>query len=938
MIILFAAVVGCFLVGLNVLSASASAHTRHASPNYYYLPDPKVVTADANTVFVLDGEGAGKRLLAFNAFGSLAPTPPRYPLDSPLSPNVSFIKHAGNMIFLFEEDGFTAVSYNNQTRIFTLHTPVKVEFANNFQLFDVKAVNASTYRVFYASTSVTAPRYGWTEYSTSNWSPTNSFLSDNLTVSNSIQSIAADGASTLYINVLNLWDTGETYNIYQVNISTPGTLIGPVNPTPLSSFKSLSVIQGKATFVYINNNKGLTLFDKNIHTNNPFVIHPDNAPPSAFSAAANRDPYFVTTTTGQNYAYVIDRQKLSVDRYIIKNDSTLEFDAIVVAHRGGDRGFFNTPTTLTLINSEVRKGNDIASSEYLVTDRAGQVMYNSISSTGTVTASPFFEDTSTRLSTFVRATYDNYDTVYIYDYDTIHQRNRVRTFTLDGRFSGVEYINFGHVTHLFADANRTVYALDSVQERMHVFGVNVTRTHVTLPPTYATQNTRGVYSEQLDAVILANATNQVIVLSLDGTYYTLTFGETVIDVATDALGNLLLLTADGTKYYISQFARNNQTITTTATWRQEITGATVALSNPSLNLDRMNKRILYIGTRHAIESFELGAGAWSPNDHEPDTAWKDTSSALRRFDTSDTNSVPVFLTASGDGGAVIYEYPGGTRALAHAPKNAVLKVLDFSTYFVMYENPATGKIFTGYVSKRAVKADEPYSVPRFENARVIFSHTIVYKYPTTDRSLLPVGQTLSLFTLAKNFEYGAGQTGGLHLWHRVTATDARGFDFFEIRLRKNADGTYFPIRNDDKTTTDVYVGYVNASHVMDYTLGPSIKKFLPNATVRIPASHNISQIQIYERDAGAARELPNEVLKNKQKIRVLGKLNKSREYTQIHYYDDVLGWTQAGWIKTEYIVMDGLSAMQLIAIAALSMLVVGGGTFAVIYLKRRHLS
>lgn len=946
MMILLAAGFAFLFIGASTLFASASsAQTRHASPNYYYLPDPKILTADTNNVYVINGEGAGRQLFAFNILGNWGEQPP----SRSISPNVIFIKHAGNMIFLFEEDGFTAISYNNATRTFTSHSLIKQPYRSSgavttFQLFDVKALNANTYRIFFASTNISTPRYGWSDFTlsgTTAWARNEIYMTpSNFPESNSIKAIAADGTNTLYICALSLWDSDERYNIYEINLATtnnPTLLLPAVNGHPLSSFTSFAAVQGRGTFIYINNNKGLTLFDRSSSHDNPFVIQPDNAPPSAFTAAASRAPYFVATTN-QNYAYVIDKEKLSIDRYIIRADSTLEFDEVIVAHLGGDRGFFNTPTSLTVINSAMRKGADMTSSEYLVTDRAGQVMYNRIDSAGKVTATPFFEDPSTRLSTFVRATYDNYDTVYIYD--TAQQQNRVRAFSLNGKYKGQEFIGFGHVTHMFADATRTIYAIDAMQGKIHIFGANVERTFVALPTDYASANTKGIYSEQLNAIILANATDEILVLSLDGSSQILNFSEDVLDISTDALGNLVTLTEQASKFYVSLYEYTDPSFELTPEFRREITDATVARANPSLNLDRINRRILYIGARHAIESFELGTDLWSYTDHVYDDTWKDNTSALSMFNPAyetnpiiASNTTPVFLNAVN--GAVIYAFPGGTRALAFVPKNSVLKVLKYTDLYVLYENPLTGEYVTGYVSPRTVSAAQPYSIPMFTFARVIFSYTIVYKYPTAERGSLDPSQSLALLTLPKNFELASNKIGGLQLLHKVNVLDVRGFTFYEIRMGKRANGTYYPASNNDDD--GIYVGYINASNVIDYDLGPSTERFIPNATIRIPASHNLSNIQIFEKsESGILRELPNEFLKNKQQIRVLGRLNQNREYTYIHYYDTELGRLRPGWIKTEYIVMNGLSAVQLIAIAVLSLLAIGGVTGGIWFYKRRR--
>lgn len=919
MIVTLAAAVSMFFMGINSFRINASsANTRHANSNYYFLTNPKMMTADNTHVYAIND----RQLLVLNTSGDLVTPVPSYSINfDPI-----YIKHSGNIVFLFEADGFTPFLNN------TIQSKIIYGATHNF--FDaiyvptLPGVNEAFYRVFYANTT----EYGWYDYKVNtNGTLDSDILSSSLSVprrfttsvTQQITAIACEDRNTLFICTSEkIWaDEPEEYNIFQVTLTTHA--LARAHSRYLDGFTSFAVVANKNMFVYINNNGNLTLFDRS--TDTPYIVQLDDDR-STFKTYTSRKPTFVTTVGSQVYA--IDEEKRSIDLYTI-NGSALVHDRIIAAHRGGDSGFFNRPTSMTLISSSVRS-TPITSSEYLVTDRAGQIIYNKLDADGRITSSPFFADSSLRLSDNVRATYDNFDTVYIYDYDSASQVNRVRAFALNGTPRWQEYKGFGQVTHMFSDQIRTIYALDVLQEKIHIFGESTQRTTLALPARYATQNTKGIYSEQLNSIILCNGSGEVYIMPLEGsTTRILAFDENVLDIDVDTLGNLLILSTDGDLYNISLHARNGSTFETAAKWAHEIKGATVDSINPSLNYDRMNGRILYIGAHHAIESFELkdldNADIWLYTNHNHDMEWKTSKTPLSVFNPVEPTSTPIFLNAPN--GVIIYQYPSGTRATGFAPKGSVLKVLNYSELYVLYENPLTGEYITGYVSMRAVAKYQPYKVPSFTNARVMFSHTIVYKYPTTDRSNFLSNQNLTILTIDKNFEQANSQTGGLRLTHLVDCTDVRGFSFYEIRLNKNANGSFTP------HSEGTYVGYVNKNNVIDYYLGPSIKKYLPNAIVRIPKSHGLTGVQVYDRVSGTLSELPNEFLKNKQDIFVIGKLNTSSEYTNIYYYDDAVGRAREGWIKTDYIVMNGLSAWQLIAIAMLSILVIGGIAGSVWYWK-----
>jgi len=187
--------------------------------------------------------------------------------------------------------------------------------------------------------------------------------------------------------------------------------------------------------------------------------------------------------------------------------------------------------------------------------------------------------------------------------------------------------------------------------------------------------------------------------------------------------------------------------------------------------------------------------------------------------------------------------------------------------------------------------------------------------------------------LEKNYNQ-AIDLRGLQVLRKISAVDMRGFSFYEICLSQVGD-KFKPDPQGD------LVGYVNTNNVIDYELPPSNERFVPNASIRILSSHNITSVQVHEYVKGEFVPIAHELLENRQAVRVLDSFGL---YTLVEYNDVVLGgareggWVSRGWIKSEYVSMNGLSALQLIAIAALALLVLGGVAWVVVRMRRRVVS
>jgi hypothetical protein len=935
-VIMFAVALSFALTGAGSLIASATSPIKHANPNFFPLVAPSLITADQNNVYIFDSG----QLVALNINGNLIkPEPFDLPVAVPAMAPL-FIKHAGSFIFVFEASGFSTFTFNNTARTFALdrlRVNYRTSSPTTFSSFDVTFTSGqdNPYRVFFG-TAGSASQYGWSDFNLTSDNP--QFQSDMQPFGN-----ITDVVATSRTNLLVCVYSGGFQDIHQITI--PEMTSERVNRPRLPEFDSLAIIPGGNLSIYINEREGLTLFDRvsgePTHSDNPV------ADPS-FPTGRSRRPISVASTSASRI-FVIDYEKRSVDRYIVINGNELQFNSVIAGFRGGDRGFFNNPSSLTLVNSAMRKGNDITSSEYIVTDQSGQVMFNRIDAQGNVTSRDFFHDTAERLSPEGLATYDNFNTVYVYDYDSGH---RVRAYSLDGRRTNqAPFTGFGgRVNRLFADTARNVYAVTN--SAIYKLG-----TSDTVPLSGSFQNTQinVVYHEHLNSVIITNG-DEVCILSLDPeaphpvpANTPLTFAHNVIDITTDIDGNLIILSFETDQYYASvyEFDKTTRQFATDRLPRQELVGASIDIANTDINraftFDRINRRLLLIGKYHSIEAFDFGEAI----DHNPEyhEDWKDTSEALPFVDEPTAPS-KIFLRAVSD--TIVYQYPNGTRALALATAGSIFKVLAFeeNPHFVLFENAATGESVIGYVSKHSV-CDLPgtttnhfYTTPSFVAARVIFNNTAIFKFPTADRrpggQLANVDLTFENASLAKNFEQGAPGAGGLRLRQLVNTTDVRGFSFYEIQLGwDSASNRFVPSHNGD------YVGYINANNVINYNLGPSNERFVSNATIRLPS--NRTDAQVFElTNTGSFEPIEGLLLGRGQAIRVVGPTITSAEgrFTRISFHDPDLG--ESGhtfsniWVRDDYIVMNGLSPLQLIAIIALTILVIGGVTFIVIRTRKKR--
>jgi len=472
------------------------------------------------------------------------------------------------------------------------------------------------------------------------------------------------------------------------------------------------------------------------------------------------------------------------------------------------------------------------------------------------------------------------------------------------------------------------------------------------PNNFATYNTNAVFSEHHNAIILSNGSDKIIVLPLTKNSpdpypveAPLVLSHNVIDIAIDIDGNLVTLSLDDDKYYASTYLLDKDTgkFAVTSTSEVLLEGASIS-PNVSFTLDRLNGRILLVGEHHAVESFTFGAPI-NPNTFPHDDTWKNKNNfdALKKDDPS----FPIFLQATAD--TVIYQFPNGTRARAIARTNSIFKVLDYDKHYVLFEDDLSSRFELGYISPRTVTKDGDfeYVLPSkpgavtdmaFEEARVIFDGTTIYKYPTADRQEFGINDRgLRLTTLEKDFDQKVAGKSGLILRARVVAKDVHGFEFYEILL--GFDGTrYFPDDEGD------FVGYINKHNVIDFNLAPSQPRFNPNATIRIPSSapadYRTNGILVYGQNQSTGQFFLIEDLRlsDRQAIRVIGPTIQGR--VRISFHDPDIGddghTFENIWVYSEYVVMDGLSALQLVAIASLILIVLGGTSFVVVRLRKKR--
>ena len=375
------------------------------------------------------------------------------------------------------------------------------------------------------------------------------------------------------------------------------------------------------------------------------------------------------------------------------------------------------------------------------------------------------------------------------------------------------------------------------------------------------------------------------------------------------------------------------------------------------DIDRVTGRIFYIcqNNRHAVRVLDRPEYGWDYVGYDFENFnWQDTASRLEyhafaRNGLFRTTSRPTVLfrfpnavqprhqvaadtpllilsdvRAFGNWSLVMfrgneyYVFNHDTNGHLNAPDQANFSRRDlhdlepahaFSRNNIQYQRDSQGN-FIYYNSQRVFVGF---------SSRVLVHNLVIYKFPIRDADNLRIG------TINRNFMLpGPALEPGLVINRKINERCHCGRFFYEILV--DANGNPARLRPNGTIDHDVYryVGFVEQGYVNDSFSVTRLQAFIPNARTVIP--RDIGGIRIFSyldangQGQGAFRivtsydedESPFEMLRNNHRIRVVGPLVRGG-FTQIVYYD---GQNHPAFIETRFIVKDGITTWQIIAIIA----------------------
>jgi len=193
--------------------------------------------------------------------------------------------------------------------------------------------------------------------------------------------------------------------------------------------------------------------------------------------------------------------------------------------------------------------------------------------------------------------------------------------------------------------------------------------------------------------------------------------------------------------------------------------------------------------------------------------------------------------------------------------------------------------------------------------RVLVHNLPIFKHPY---NLINTGNNANIIArLPRNFGTLNDRTvptafnQGLKLNRRITVRGTNAY-FYEIR---------YNVENNIIVPSMVgeFVGYVDATYVMDAFAGPDREKFTANARIVISSEMTTAGgLQVYSDDKET--KYVGEFLQNKDGVQIIGKFDKNAKYTQIFYF--AFDRAHIGWVETKYVVPNGITTLQIIAIVA----------------------
>ena len=440
------------------------------------------------------------------------------------------------------------------------------------------------------------------------------------------------------------------------------------------------------------------------------------------------------------------------------------------------------------------------------------------------------------------------------------------------------------------------------------------------------------------------------------------------DVAVDTLGNLVILAEDEltrevslNHFVFTQGTGTNFTLTPHPQGWQVLSEATLS-RNPSLQFDRLSNRLYWLGTRHAVEGTSMltqqDGLVWSFRHPSPihHYDWEQRNHEVRTPILTPAATRPLFgqiNDLADEFTPLMFDFPASINPRREMPKGAVFIILKnletvhptdtiyrgraFPYSLVSFQVPipgqAIGQQHVGYINNRFIDftfseyaTNDDVFQTGGENlsnrGRVILNGVPIFKYPTAMIYALRIG------VLQKTTPTGENS---ITVSRRITQVDARGWEFFEIRI--NRDGTPNPLGD--------YVGFVFERHVIDFYSNPSIHvaQFRPNARVSVPSTVNPRVAHIFEdahglipRGEGDNREFLNQGTR----IFIRNRLDRDRPFTEVYYHDAELDLIMRGFIRTDFITPSTLSVLQIIGLAVAGLGIITAIALFVMHVKRRR--
>jgi len=355
------------------------------------------------------------------------------------------------------------------------------------------------------------------------------------------------------------------------------------------------------------------------------------------------------------------------------------------------------------------------------------------------------------------------------------------------------------------------------------------------------------------------------------------------------------------------------------------------------SIDRMNGRVFYVPyhdpvTRHEIRHTQLGDidnPYFNPSDFEHRN-WRNIRVAHGLGDTHPAYSERLFMDIQA--GTLLYQFPNSIGPLQIAPARTHVKVLAYNA--MLYE-PGTSNLIPArpnisfnyalvlyrnqafYVNRNRLIAIDfatrnlgylPENSPYDGNnqfvgfsGRVLMNNTLIYSLPIQDQSFV-IGR------LTRNFAIEGYAPGpGLRINRRITIA-VGGITFYEVRI--NHGNPASPMAN------GAFVGFVDTNLVQDAHLTPSRRAFTTNGRVRVLPQSMINEyggLSIFYDSGGEIRF--EDILESRERIEILGRLDRTQRFTQIRYF--AFDRMHVGWVETEFIELNRVTAWQIIAIIAL---------------------